>query len=106
MAGTDASEGQTLWQPGGAEEDSRLCEGNRHLHLAYEEEEEEDCSQSTAFGALNRKARGTNRDGKTAWQAGQQHNVNIAGHTVNDGRQKSEGLAIAVLVSATDERCA
>ena len=44
MAGTDASEGQALWQPGGAEEDSRLCEGNRHLHLAYDEEEEEDCT--------------------------------------------------------------
>ena len=29
-----------LWQPGGAEEDSCLREGNRHLHLAYDEEEE------------------------------------------------------------------
>ena len=27
---------------GGAEEDSRLREGNRHLHLAYDDEEEED----------------------------------------------------------------
>ena len=26
--------------PGGAEEDSRFCEGNRHLCLAYDEEEE------------------------------------------------------------------
>ena len=42
MAGTDASEGQAVWQPGGAEEDSRLCGGNRHLHLAYDEEEEEE----------------------------------------------------------------
>ena len=41
MAGPDASEGQAVWQPGGAEEDSRLREGNRHLHLAYDEEEEE-----------------------------------------------------------------
>ena len=41
MAGTDASEGQVLWQPGGAEEDSSLHEGNRHLHLAYDDEEEE-----------------------------------------------------------------
>ena len=41
MAGTDASEGQALWQPGGAEEDGRLREGNRHLHLAYGEEEED-----------------------------------------------------------------
>ena len=39
MAGTDASEGQALWQSGGAEEDSRLREGNRHLHLAYGDEE-------------------------------------------------------------------
>ena len=39
MAGSDASEGQAVWQPGGAEEDSRLREGNRHLHLAYDEEE-------------------------------------------------------------------
>ena len=41
MAGPDTSEGQAVWQPGGAEEDSRLCEGNRHLHLAYDDEEEE-----------------------------------------------------------------
>ena len=42
MAGTDASEGQALWQPGGAEEDSRLREDNRHLHLAYDDEKEEE----------------------------------------------------------------
>ena len=41
MAGTDVFEGQALWQPGGAEEDSRLREGNRHLHLAYDDEEED-----------------------------------------------------------------
>ena len=41
MAGSDASEGQAVWQPGGAEEDSRLSEGNGHLHLAYDEEEED-----------------------------------------------------------------
>ena len=29
-----------LWQPGGAEEDSRLREDNRHLHLAYDGEED------------------------------------------------------------------
>ena len=29
----------SVWQPGEAEEDSRLREGNRHLHLAYDEEE-------------------------------------------------------------------
>ena len=44
MAGSDASEGQAVWQPGGAEEDSRLREGNRHLHLAYDDDEEEDIS--------------------------------------------------------------
>ena len=40
MAGFDASEGQAVWQCGGAQEDSRLREGNRHLHLAYDEEED------------------------------------------------------------------
>ena len=45
MAGSDATEGQAVWQPGGAEEDSRLREGNRHLHLAHEEEEELDKPQ-------------------------------------------------------------
>ena len=38
MAGTDTSEGQAVWQPGGAE-DSCLREDNRHLRLAYDEEE-------------------------------------------------------------------
>ena len=42
MAGTDASEGQAVWQPGGAEEDSRLREGDRHLHLAYDDEEKKE----------------------------------------------------------------
>ena len=41
MAGTNTTEGKALWQPGGAEEDNRLREGNRHLHLAYDEEEED-----------------------------------------------------------------
>ena len=41
MAVSHASEGQAVWQPGGAEEDSRLREDNRHLHLAYHDEEEE-----------------------------------------------------------------
>ena len=39
MAGSNNSEGQAVWQPGGAEEDSCLREGNRRLHLAYDEEE-------------------------------------------------------------------
>ena len=42
MARTDTSEGPALWQPGGAEEDSHFCEGNRHLRLANKEEEEEE----------------------------------------------------------------
>ena len=33
MARTDTTEGQALWQPGGAEEDSRVREGDRHLRL-------------------------------------------------------------------------
>ena len=37
VAWTNATEGQALWQPGGAEEDSRLREDNKHLHLAYDE---------------------------------------------------------------------
>ena len=52
MTGSDASEGQAVWQPGGAEEDSRLCEGNRHLHLAYDEEEDVDQFPALPSGAL------------------------------------------------------
>ena len=39
---TETTEGQALWQPGGAEEDNRFREGNRHFHLAYEADEEEE----------------------------------------------------------------
>ena len=39
---TKTTEGQALWQPGGAEEDSRFRESNWHLCLTYGEEEE-DC---------------------------------------------------------------
>ena len=39
MARTDTTEGQALWQPGGAEEESRFREGDRHLRLVYEDEE-------------------------------------------------------------------
>ena len=42
MARTDTTEGQALWQPGEAEEDSCFGEGDRHLHLVYDEEEEMD----------------------------------------------------------------
>ena len=36
------TEGQTLWQPGGAEEDSHLHDGSRHLRLAYDKDEEDE----------------------------------------------------------------
>ena len=39
VARTKITEGQALWQPGGAKEDCRFCEGNGHLRLAYEEED-------------------------------------------------------------------
>ena len=41
MARTNTTEGQAVWQPGGAEEDSCFREGNRHLCLAYDDEEED-----------------------------------------------------------------
>ena len=41
MARTKTTEGHALWQPGGAKENSHFREGNGHLHLVYEEEEEE-----------------------------------------------------------------
>ena len=41
MARTKTIEGQALWQPGGANEDSRFCEGNGYLRLVFKEEEEE-----------------------------------------------------------------
>ena len=45
-------------------------------------------SHPTAFGVLNRKARGKHWDGKTALQGEQQHDVKSAGHTVIDGRKR------------------
>ena len=39
MARTDITDGQAVWQPGGAEEDSCFCEGDRHHSLAYDKEE-------------------------------------------------------------------
>ena len=41
VARINTTEGQALWQPGGAEEDSRFRQGDRHLCLAYDAEEEE-----------------------------------------------------------------
>ena len=38
VATTNSTEGQAPCQPGWAEEDSRLHEGNRHLHLVYNKE--------------------------------------------------------------------
>ena len=43
-AALSTTEGQAVWQPGGAEEDSRFREGDRHLCLAYDEEEEDYCA--------------------------------------------------------------
>ena len=40
MARTDTTEGQALWKPRGTEEDSRFCEGDRHLRLACDNYEE------------------------------------------------------------------
>ena len=37
MARTETTEGQALWQPGGAEEDSHFPEGNGHLRPAHDE---------------------------------------------------------------------
>ena len=51
MARTKITEGQALWQPGGTKEDCRFREGNRHLHLAYEEEEEERSAIDSAASA-------------------------------------------------------
>ena len=39
VARGDTTEGQALWQPGGAEEDSHFREANRHLRLAYDDDE-------------------------------------------------------------------
>ena len=41
MARTVTTEGQTVWQPGAAEEDSHFRGGGRYLHLAYNKEEED-----------------------------------------------------------------
>ena len=65
VARTKTTEGQALWQPGGAKEDSRFREGNRHLRLAYEEEE-----LSPAIpGAASRSSEATYR----AYQTEQSH---------------------------------
>ena len=42
MARTKTIEGQVLWQLGGAEEDSRLLESDRHLRLAYGGDDDDD----------------------------------------------------------------
>ena len=38
MVRTNTTEGQTLWQPGGAEEDSHFDYSDRHFRLMYQEE--------------------------------------------------------------------
>ena len=42
MARTNTTEGQALWQPGGAKEDSHFREGDRHLRLAYDDDDDDD----------------------------------------------------------------
>ena len=42
MARTKTNMGQALWQPGGAEEDSRFCEDDRHLRLAYDDDDDDE----------------------------------------------------------------
>ena len=64
MAGSDASEGQAVWQSGGAEEDSRLREGSWHLHLAYDDEEEDGPFYSWSSPA-------SDSNSGTLWQLGQ-----------------------------------
>ena len=41
MDRTNTTKGQALWQPEGAEEDSRFREGEKRLRLAYKDDEEE-----------------------------------------------------------------
>ena len=43
MTRTNTTDRQALWQPEGAEEDSRFRQGDRHLRLAYNEEERSMC---------------------------------------------------------------
>ena len=57
-------------------------------------------NQPTAFRALNRKACGTHKDGKTAFQAEQQHIINSAWHTVTDGRGKNKSRELIIVVLA------
>ena len=57
MARIDTIEGQAQWHPGGTEEDSRFREGNRHLRLAYNDEEEgTDLFQTTGRAATLKAA--------------------------------------------------
>ena len=54
VARTDTTEGQALWQPGGAEEDSCCHEGDRHLRLVYEEGEELHSSKTLSCESIDR----------------------------------------------------
>ena len=66
MARSNTTEGQALWQPGGAEEDSHFREGDSHLRLTYDDDDEEEdtftrrneaqsesCGQGHSCGDLN-----------------------------------------------------
>ena len=59
-------------------------------------------NQPTAFHTLDRKAHGTHRVAKMAFEVEQQLDVNNAEHTDTDSR-KSEGL-IVVCQCRSDER--
>ena len=43
VAGTNTTEGQALWQPGGDEDDDHFREGDRYLRLVYDDDDEGNC---------------------------------------------------------------
>ena len=65
-----------------------LCRGIVHTHMDRSPAACQSLASQTAFSASKRKACGTHRDGKTGYQAEQQHSANSAGHTITDSREK------------------
>ena len=67
------------------------------------------CSQSSAFRALNRKACGTCKDGKTASQAKVASQATVhhiqCWYIATDGRKQSEGLVIVVPSTVQMNQC-
>ena len=61
------------------------------------------CNQPSTFHALNMKPCETHRDGKTAFQAKQHHDVTSAGNTSTDVRKKAV-LSSAVRMNDTPKR--